>query len=301
MVSKVLTLAAAAAAALALTGCGADDDAANAGGDRAKSTKTVAASTGIAADLPAKARAKGTLTVALDATYPPNEFVAKDGKTVIGMSPDLAGALGRVMGVRVKLVNAPFDSILPGLAAGKYDIGLSSFTDTKEREKAVDFVTYYSAGTSLFTRADGGAQVAALDDLCGHTAAVQKGTVQADDALAQAKKCRAKGRPALKTLVLPDQNAANLAIASGRADVGMADSPVAAYAVEKSGGRFALAGEPYGTAPYGIAVPKGSQMAKPVLRAVKALMASGEYLRILRRWGLEIGAIDDPVINGAVG
>ena len=49
------------------------------------------------------------------------------------------------MGVRLKLVNAPFDSILPGLAAGKYDIGFSSFTDTKEREKAVDFVTYFSA------------------------------------------------------------------------------------------------------------------------------------------------------------
>ncbi len=42
-----------------------------------------------------------------------------------------------------------FDGIIAGLASGKYDLSLSSFTDTKAREKQVDFVTYYSDGTSL--------------------------------------------------------------------------------------------------------------------------------------------------------
>src|SRR5665213_1101755 len=89
----------------------------------------------VAAEVPAAYKTKGTLTVAADATYAPNEFIASNGKTVIGMDADLAKALGIVMGLKVKVVNATFDSIIPGLASHKYDIGMSSFTDTKAREK----------------------------------------------------------------------------------------------------------------------------------------------------------------------
>ena len=56
-----------------------------------------------------------------------------DGHTVVGMDADLAKALGQVLGLKVNVVNATFDTIIPGLASGKYDLGMSSFTDTKER------------------------------------------------------------------------------------------------------------------------------------------------------------------------
>jgi polar amino acid transport system substrate-binding protein len=294
MVPKTLVAAALATAALAAAGCGGD-------GDDGPDSPTPAASAGaIAAELPDDIKSKGTLTVAADATYPPNEFLAEDGKTIVGMSPDLGDALAKALGVEVKWVNAPFDGILPGLAAGKYDIGLSSFTDTKERERTVDFVTYYTAGTSFFVLADGGPQINDLKDLCGHTVAVQKGTIQADDATAQEGKCESAGDSLLKVLVLPDQPAANLALSSGRADVAMTDSPIAAYQVENSEGRFKLVGEPYGTAPYGIAVPKESGLAEPLLDAVEAVMRDGTYDEVLRKWGVEVGAIDDPAINGAV-
>ena len=65
------------------------------------------------------------------------------------MDVDLAKAIGQTLGLKVKIVKAGFDAIIPGLASGKYDLSLSSFTDSKEREKTVDFVTYFSAGTSL--------------------------------------------------------------------------------------------------------------------------------------------------------
>jgi polar amino acid transport system substrate-binding protein len=247
-----------------------------------------------------RAPALKTLTVAADATYPPNEFLAADGHTIVGMSADLVGALAKEMGVRVNLVNATFDSILPGLAAGKYDIGFSSFTDTREREKTVDFVTYYAAGTSFFVRAEDGPAIGGLGDLCGHTLAVAKGTIQVDDAVAQDKKCTAAGRPGVSALVLPDQQAANLALVSGRADVSMTDSPVAAYQVKQSGGRLRLVGRPYGTAPYGIALPKGSGIANDIRRALTELMRDGTYDAILRKWGVQVGAIDTPTINGAV-
>ena len=99
--------------------------------------------------------------------------------------------------------------------------------------------------------------------------------------------------------MFPDQNGANLALSSGRADVGMADSPVAAYQVKQSDGAFKLSGDSYGTAPYGIAIPKDSDMTEPVLAAVKAIMADGTYKKILDKWGVSAGAITDPAINAA--
>ncbi len=216
------------------------------------------------------------------------------------MDPDLGKALGAVMGVKVKFVNTTFDGIIPGLAAGKFDVGMASFTDTKERQKVVDFVTYFEAGTSFYVKASGGPTINSLADLCGHSVGVERGTTQADDSTAQNGKCKSAGKSGVKVSVYPDQNAANLSISSGRAQVGMADSPVAAYIVKQSNGQFKLTGKSYNTAPYGIAIPKGSGLTKPFLGALKALMSDGTYKAILTKWGVEDGAITNPKINGAI-
>jgi polar amino acid transport system substrate-binding protein len=298
-VKKTLILfALLALAAAVVAGCGSSKKSSTAAVLSTSTTSTSASSSGggkLASEVPAKFKGK-TLVVAADATYAPNEFVGPNGKTVEGMDVDLADAIGKELGTPIKVVNATFDSIIPGLAAGKYGLGISSFTDTKERQKTVDFVTYFSAGTSFYTKAQGGPTVNSLADLCGKTVAVEKGTTQQTDAEAQSKKCGSNG---VKVLTFPDQNGANLALSSGRAQVGMADSPVAAYQVKKSGGQFKLSGQPYGTAPYGIAIPKNTGLDKPILDAVKALMANGTYNQILSKWGIQSGAIKTPAINAA--
>ncbi len=248
--------------------------------------------------VPAAIKSKGTLTVAADASYAPNEFFASDGKTIIGMDADLSDALAAAMGLKAKVVNETFDGIIPGLAAGKYDMGASSFTDTKEREKTVDFVDYFSAGESFFTKASGGTAVSKLADICGKTVAVEKGTTEETDAQTQSKKC---GGKAVKVLSFPDQNGANLALSAGRAQLGFADSPPAAYAVKKSNGQFKLVGPTIAAAPYGLAIPKKSGLAPAVLGALKVLMKNGSYAKILAKWGVQAGAISPAQvkINGA--
>jgi polar amino acid transport system substrate-binding protein len=282
--------------AFLLFGCGGDGDEATTTAG-AETTRTVDSK--VAAEIPSAVKSQGTVTVAADATYAPNEFIGADGRSIEGMDPDLAQALARVMGLKVKVVNASFDTIIPGLSSGKYGLGMSSFTDTKEREKVVDFVTYFSAGTSFYVKKEGGPTINTLADLCGHSVGVERGTTQADDSTAQNTKCKQAGKSGVKVLVFPDQNAANLAISSGRAEVGMADSPVAAYIVKQSNGQFKLTGESYNTAPYGIAIPKGNGMAKPVRDALKLLISDGTYKAILTKWGLLSGAITNPQINGA--
>ena len=235
----------------------------------------------------------GELSIASDATYPPMEFFgSSDNTTVIGADADISKALGQIMGLTAKVENTPFDSILPGLTAGKYDLGISSFTDTLDRQKTNDFVTYAQAGTSFYAAADSDVNPATLDDLCDSSVAVEKGTTQQEDAEAQAGKCK------VDVQVYPDQNGANLAISSGRAELGMADSPVAAYIVQQSDGKFKL-GQAYGVAPYGIAMKKGSALAQPLLDAVKALYDDGTMQKIFDYWQLPDAAISNPQINGA--
>jgi polar amino acid transport system substrate-binding protein len=298
MSKLVVRLGVPALTVLALAGCGSSSKSTST--STTSSVPTASANSAIAAQVPAAIKTKGTLNVASEAQYAPNEFLAADGHTVIGMDPDLLKALGEVMGLKVTLINSNFETIIPGLAAGRYDLGASSFTDTKEREKTVDFVTYYSAGISFYAKSSSNPGVTKLADLCGKTVAVQKGTVEEEGAAEQSKKCTKEGKKAVTSLSFPGQNPVNLAVSSGRAELGMADSPVVAYQVKQSNGGFKLIGESYNFKPYGIAIPKHNGMAAPMLAALKVLMSNGTYGQILTKWGIQSGAISNPKINGAI-
>ena len=255
----------------------------------------------LAAMLPDSIKSSGVIKIATDASYAPNEFFDTDGKTIIGMDVDLGNAIAAKLGVKAQFENVTFDAIIPALAGGKYDLGMSSFTDTKEREATVDFVTYFSAGESLIVAKGNPHNITGPDlSLCGLTIAVEKGTTEEAEIPDLSKKCTDAGKKAITGLSTDDQNGANLALSSGRAQVGSADSPVAEYAVKQSNGAFEIAGSSYEDAPYGIALPKSDgQFAQAVQGALAALIADGSYKTILEKWGVEDGAITTPAINGA--
>lgn len=303
MRKSILAVAAPLLVIVALAGCGSSSSTSSSSSATSSSATLTspAIDSSIATQVPAAIKSKGTLDVATEAQYAPDEFVAPDGHTVIGMDADLMHAIGAVMGLKVNMVNADFETIIPGLAAGRYDIGASSFTDTKEREKTVDFVDYYTAGISFYAKASANPGVNTVADLCGKTVSVEKGTVEQEESTKQSGKCTKEGKKAVNVLAFPGQNAVNLAVSSGRAELGMADSTVAEYQVKQSGGQFKLIGQTYEDAPYGFAIPKKSGMTAPVNAALKKLIADGTYTKILEKWGLQSGAVSAPKINGAIG
>lgn len=252
----------------------------------------------LAATVPAPVKTAGLL-VAADATYAPDEFIGSDGTTVVGMDADLANAIGQVLGLKVAISNATFDTIIPALQSGKFNLGTSSFTDTKARQKQVDFVDYFQAGEGYYVKAGSSYKPNGLASLCGHTVAVETGTVEQTDAQAQNKKCTKSHKKGVKVLTFADQNSANLAVSSGRAQVGFADSQIAEYVVAQSNGQFKNSGTAFGVAPYGLALPKGLGLTRPVDGAVGKLMKDGIYLKILKKWGISGGALSRPEINGA--
>lgn len=293
------------AVAVGLAACGSGS---SGGGTTTASSGSAAASpsasvdASLAAMIPADIKSKGTITIGTDSTYAPSEFIDADGKTVKGFDVDLFNAVAAKLGLKTKWISAPFDSIIPGvLQAGKYDIGVSSFTINKDRLKSADMVSYFSAGTQWAT-ATGNPQKINADDACGKKVAVQKGTVQADDIAARSKKCTDAGKPAISVDIYQGQDTATAAVVSGKDDAMLADSPVMAYAVKQTGGKLELLGGIYDSAPYGYVLKKNNgQFAQALIGALKAAQADGSYKKAIDAWGVGQGAIDTFALNPTVG
>lgn len=290
-------IAAGAVLALAAGGC-----------DAAMETKTdaTAAVDGVQFDqalhdkLPQAIRDRGTVRFVTDASYPPMEQFAADGRTIVGFEPDLADALGKVLGVKFEMVTGAFQTAIDKVAAGEYDGVMSAVTDTPEREKKADFVDYFSAGTSILVQKGNPRHVAELTNLCGQPVAIEKGTVQAD--LLHRSQSICGGNP-IKINEYKTNADALLQLRTGRAVAVLNDYPAASFLASDSrtSNYYQLASAAqYEPGFIGIPFAKSNgQLRDAVKAALDKLIAVGAYNDLLQRWGLTSGAVKTGVVNGA--
>jgi polar amino acid transport system substrate-binding protein len=288
-------------AAVSLTGCASSNDDATlpeaSGPASAGAASAPSGADGQAKGLvPESIRKAGVIRAATDGTYPPNEFTGADGKTLMGFDIDLGNAIAQRLDLKIEFANAKFDTILTGIQGNRYDLALSSFTDNKERQAKVDFVDYFTAGTSILVKKGNPEKISKLEDLCGKKIALESGTVQVD--IAKGAKCPA-GKE-IQIAALPDDAAARLQVKTGRAVADMNDFPVAAYTAKTAGGGndFEVVGTQYETAPYGIAISKELSGLRDAIQGVlKAMVADGSYDAILKKWDIDQGALKDITVN----
>jgi polar amino acid transport system substrate-binding protein len=280
--------------ALALSGCTKNSD--TSGPTTVTTAAKAAKVDDIANTVPEDIKSSGKLIVGVNVPYTPNEFKDPSGK-IVGFDVDLMNAIASTLGLTADYREADFDKIIPSIDGGAFNVGMSSFTDTKEREKTVDFVTYFSAG-SLWAKPQG--SDISPDNACGKKVAVQSTTTQETDELpGRSKACTDAGKPAIQILKFDGQDQATNAVVLGQADAMSADSPVTLYAIKQSNGKLAQAGDVFDSAPYGWPVKKGSPLAASLQKALEHLIETGDYKTIATNWGVEAGLIDKPVINGA--
>ncbi|MFL6161366.1 MAG: ABC transporter substrate-binding protein [Jatrophihabitantaceae bacterium] len=264
------------------------------------SSKTVGAISkdeAAAALLPASVKSAGKLVVGINVPYQPNEYRDTATNKIVGWEVDFLDGAAKVLGVTTEYRESGFDTILPSVKTAKFDVGMSSFTDTKEREQQVDFVNYYTAGIQWASPAG---KPVSPDNACGLKVAVQTGTTeQTDDLPTKSKACTAAGKKPITILKIDSQDAVNQSVILGQADAFDADSPITQYAVKQSKGKLQLAGDIFGAAPYGLAVAKGSSLSQALQKAVQIMIDNGSYKQILAKWGVEAGAIDKATINAA--
>ncbi len=298
--TRALAFAALATTTLALSACGSDS---MTPGSSSSGTTAPSASAGTTVDdtlkamLPDSVKSSGVIKVGIDPTYAPNEFLDADGKTVKGMDVDIFNALAAKMGVKVEYIPASFDTIILGVSSGKFDAGVSSFTINAERQKQVNMVQYFNAGTQWITQA-GNPKMVNPDDACGLNIGVQKGVVQIDDLKVRSEKCTAAGKPAINIGIDPDQGKVTAGVVSGKYDAMLADSPVGLYAAKQTNGQLEPVGDIYDAAPYGFVVAKDQTgFAEAISKGLTAINSSGDYKKALEAWGNDSGAVTEFPVN----
>ncbi len=224
----------------------------------------------------------GFLTVGSDTTYPPMESLDPSTHKAVGADVDLAGALAHAMGLKgAIIVSNDFNTIIPALERGNFDVIMSSMNDTPARRKQIAFVDYMRASEGIVVKKSSSIHGNGYGAVCGDSVAVESGTTEFAGLTAQhcSKKIDVKAYTA--------DTAAFEAFASGHADAYSGDLPVCALYV-KLHPALRLAGKPFGaTQSYGIGILyKNKSLIQAVTRAVSVIRRNGQYSKILTHWGV---------------
>jgi polar amino acid transport system substrate-binding protein len=243
--------------------------------------------------LPEPVRRRGVLRIGTDASYAPMSSFGPDGRTIVGLEPDLADDLGRVLGVRVRFVNTNFTDLIPQVAHGDLDLAMSAMTDTPARARMVDFVDYFNAGTAIVVQRGNPSGVTDIQDLCGRAVAVEKGTTQVDLLRRAQKNCTADR---IEVRTYATNSDAVVQLRTGRVVAVLNDLPPAAFLVNdpSTTSHYQLASTTqYEPGLYGIAVRRGQAGLRDAVQgACERLLRSGRYAEDLTKWGVRNGAVD---------
>jgi polar amino acid transport system substrate-binding protein len=278
------------ALSVAASGCGRSTS-----GQEAKSNASSGATSKASAAemVPADLKSKGVLKVATAEGYPPMEMYKPGTQELTGVDPELAAAIAGRLGLKVEMTNASFPGLIPGLQADRWDLAMSSMSDTEERRKAVDFVDYFQAGGSIMVAKGNPAGVKDLADLCGRDVVLAKGSSNLAIGEAQNAKCTQK----MKISQSEDAPTGLLQIDAGRAVATIVDYPVAKL-LAKGSGKYDVLEAQYDSGPWGIAIDKkDSALRDAVHKALQELIDGGEYAKLLDKWGVKGSAVEAATIN----
>ncbi len=222
----------------------------------------------------------GYLTVGMDATYPPFEFINDTNHKFQGFDVDLMKAIAKEMGLKPKFVNVAWTGIIPGLEAHKYDCICSAMTITPERAKAVYFSRPYFVASQVIVVRKNDSRIHGVKDLEGKVVGVQLGTTGeffAEKLLKEGIKFTLK-----KYQTTPD---ALLDLKNGRLDAVIIDNGVALWMAKKCPEEYKVINERLTHELYGIAVAKDNPaLLKAINNALNKTIMDGTYTQIYEKW-----------------
>ncbi|MDY7233249.1 ABC transporter substrate-binding protein/permease [Hyalangium rubrum] len=236
----------------------------------------------------ARIQAEGVLKVAIDATYPPMEYL-ENGQPV-GFDVDLSREIARRLGVTAQFIVMDWDGILAGLTSGRYDIIVSSMNITPARQQQVDFVEYARMSQVFVTTRD--RAIRTEQELAGHSVAVQTNTTSQR----WVEALRQRGVAVREIHAFPGATECFSAVKSGQAEVVVIDEPVGRF-FSRRDDTFVITGQALDPEPIGIAINKqDAELTAAIARALEDIRRTGEYQRLSEQWfGGELGKAPPPL------
>jgi ABC-type amino acid transport substrate-binding protein len=214
------------------------------------------------------------LTVGSDIPYPPFEQKASGGGYT-GFDVELMEAIGEEIGREAEFIDSSFETIFRDVAQGKFEAVMSAATITPEREKVVAFSDpYYLSEQAILVKE--GSSIKGLADLKGLTVGAQQGTTGLE--LGKEKAEAGELRP------YPEGPDAINALKAGTVEAVIIDAPVAANAVEETGG-IEVAEKVPTEESYGIAVAKeDTELIEQINEGLSATVKNGKYAKVYEKW-----------------
>ncbi|MFB6888882.1 ABC transporter substrate-binding protein [Kitasatospora sp. NPDC056327] len=292
---------------LALAACGSDPKTASgtAPGQQAVSAAAEDLVSGLkksdtaAALLPADIRSAGTVRFGASIGAPPSAFYADQAtKKAAGIDIDFTDAVARLLGLTVQREEASFETILPALGSGKYDVGTGNFGVTETRLKTIDFVTYIDDGQGFAVKKDNTSiqPVTDLVQLCGLTVGTGAGTTFETTLNAKKSVCTDAGKQPFEVKAFSDNGSTLTSLQNGRVDITMSTINGLRYQASQEASGIRFLGE-FHRLDVGFAFKKGSPLTPAFQAAVNELIKNGTYERILKKWGVTDSAVKESQIS----
>ncbi|HLW93047.1 MAG TPA: transporter substrate-binding domain-containing protein [Roseiarcus sp.] len=232
------------------------------------------------ADTLADIKQRGELVAATEMQFPP--FDISDNGTYKGVDRELVDAVGAILGVKVKYLDLPWTSILPGLEAKKFDICIAPVTITKERVKRYLFTVPIANATAALMKRANDSSISKPEDIAGKTVGGQKGTSQ----LEQLKAFAAKLPKPVDVKEYVDNNQSYADLAAGRVDASVNSLPNLAYAAAQRSDAFAVVLPPFGQPTYfsWVGRPDDKTLIDAINEAIIKTESDGTMAKIQKTW-----------------
>jgi polar amino acid transport system substrate-binding protein len=293
---------------LAITACSSSSGSGTAASTAPQTSSSATASATSSAEvasirklLPSNVLKQGTISVGTREDSAPADFEATSGGPVTGWEIDLMNNIAEMLGVTIKYNYTSFDSLIPGIQSGRYQLAFGAMGTTAARQKVVDFVSWVTSGGSFIATAADNSAIASMNGLCGKQVAVAGGTRVQDFADAQSSTCKSQGMQPVDVEVYQTANEAYMAVRSGRANIFYGETTDLSYLAKQSNGQAVIVGHDDHPTPLGVVFPKGSPLIPAFTAALKHLIADGAYKAVLSQWGEQNAALTNPALNPATG
>ena len=223
------------------------------------------------------------VTVVTENAYPPLQFLDKAGKP-IGWEYDAMDAIAKKLNITVKYENTSWDAMIPAVAEGQYDMGMTGITIKEDRKEKVDFSEPYMRSEMLMivradeTRFTDAASFAAIPELL---ISAQPGTSPFYAAVYNIL----DGNEENARIIKFETFGAGLeALKTGDVDLTLSDSTAANGYVGASNGALKIIGAPLASEDFGFIFPKGSDLMAPVNAAIASMRADGTLDALNQKW-----------------
>ncbi|MEQ8780043.1 MAG: transporter substrate-binding domain-containing protein [Roseibium album] len=243
----------------------------------------------------------GKITVATEVAYPPMEYL-ENGK-VVGYGKDILDLVVTDMGVELEQLQLPWDGILAGVLAKKYDLVATSVAIKPDRVAKYAYTRPLAVAETMLVKRHGDDSMSSLADVADKIVGVELGSSQAQEVEAVDAELKAAGGPGFADIRgFKSTDDMRLALASGQIDIGTIPSFSLAPMQRQRPDTFAkldLIGE--GTLFAWVAHPDGSDLRDQVNEIIDRLEADGSLKELQMKWfGFEMELPENYLPAGAL-